>query len=679
MKYLKKLKSISKTKSGKFLIFIDLFLICITIFASLYFAIEIFKLTGTEKLSLYRNIGYIVLFIIQLIIILLITRTIKMKKKIGIFIIIISCLIYSLSIIYVTNKIITKLDNTINKISEDKITYSSSIVTLVDSNINDVTDIKNMTIGIIADEKSIDGYEIANEILDEKLLKEKNEITKFNNFPDIIQALYDEKINVAMLPTNYPILLSSNEDFENVNEKTKVIYTKDKSVKNTDLVIDDEILKKPFSVLIMGVDSIKGSVETAASNGDALMIGTFNPITLNATLVGIPRDTYTYLPTSGRTDKITHAGWYGANGMKKAVDKMFDIKTSFYVTTNFQGLVSIVDALKGISVYVEIQNSKNKFCEQDSKRRFGKYLICLNEGVQTLNGEQALAYARHRKTLNRGDIDRSDNQKKVIEGIVNKVKNIKSVDEVNKLLDAISGNFSTNLTKEQMLSFYDLLEKIILSNTTNSSIINLQKMRIKGYDKRIFSASTGSPLYYYVPYKQSIKEISDAMKINLGIKKLKPIKEFSFSINKLYEQTEIGNGNYSQDSSYETLPNFVGKSVSYVQNYCNNHGITLNITKIPQINSSQETDVVISQNQPSKKLLSQIKSLTITIYEKVIIDIIDNPDTNPDTDPEITDPDTNPDTDPEITDPDTNPDTDPEITDPDTNPDTDPEITDPEI
>ena len=51
-------------------------------------------------------------------------------------------------------------------------------------------------------------------------------------------------------------------------------------------------------------------------------------------------------------------------------------------------------------------------------------------------------------------------------------------------------------------------------------------------------------IYYFEYYKQSLKEITDAMKINLELKKPEMDKDFSFSINNPYENIQIGKGTY---------------------------------------------------------------------------------------------------------------------------------------
>jgi len=129
---------------------------------------------------------------------------------------------------------------------------------------------------------------------------------------DLVNDLLNEKINLIFLPSNYSILFASIDGLENLNEKTKTIYTKDKNIKITN-TLGTKNLDDPFTILLMGVDSEKEEIKGSSFNGDSLILVTFNPKTLNSTILSIPRDTYTSIScfAGQRKNKITHAAWYG--------------------------------------------------------------------------------------------------------------------------------------------------------------------------------------------------------------------------------------------------------------------------------------------------------------------------------------------------------------------------------
>ena len=134
-------------------------------------------------------------------------------------------------------------------------------------------------------------------------------------------------------------------------------------------------------------------------------------------MTSIPRDSYVEIPCFNYSkDKITHSNNGGTTCVIESVERMFDMEIPYYVKINFKGVVELVDAIGGIYVDVPVAIE-----EQDSNRRFGAHLIKIDEGYQRLNGEQALALSRHRKTLAKGDLGRAEHQQLVIEGILNQM------------------------------------------------------------------------------------------------------------------------------------------------------------------------------------------------------------------------------------------------------------------
>ena len=581
-----------------------------------------------ENIETPLRIGIIIFFIILSIIIInsIMKNTFKQKKAKIIITSIIS-IIFSAAIIiigYNVNKIYSAIAN----ISSTSQTYSSSLVTLIDSEMNSIDDIKGEKIGILNDTESIDGYQIPQEIIKEQKLE--NEIVEYSNYIDLINALLDEKINLAFLPTNYSILFANIQGLENLKDKTKIIYTKDKNVK-TQKTLNSKNLDEPFTILLMGVDSENEEIKGSSFNGDSLVLITFNPKTLNATMLSIPRDTYTSITcfAGQRKNKITHAAWYGETCMMSTIEKMFDIDIDYYVKINFKGVTKIVDALGGVDVDVPYS-----FCEQNSNREFGVNTVYVTKGFQTLNGEQALALARNRHpwteycssewtNYNSSDFVRGQNQQLVIQGMLNKLKNINSVDSFYEMLNSISSNMETNMSTENILSFYNIAKDILTKNTNDttdlSSLIGFERLYLSGYDQTIVDydgingGGSGLALYNFVPYQGSIEDISDAMKVNLGLQEQQPIKKYDFDINEPYEEYIIGKGNYN-DYGISLLPSFVGSDVSEAQYYCNSRGITLIVNKVETQSKSLDGEIM-TQSLPSGMDAQYAGTLTVSVAE----------------------------------------------------------------
>ncbi len=83
--------------------------------------------------------------------------------------------------------------------------------------------------------------------------------------------------------------------------------------------------------------------------------------------------------------------------------------------------------------------------------------------MQNLNGEQALAYARHRHTLPQGDISRGENQMEIIKAIINKAASPAIIKNYTSLIAALSGNIVTNMETDEM---YEVAKAQLSKNPT---------------------------------------------------------------------------------------------------------------------------------------------------------------------------------------------------------------------
>lgn len=425
------------------------------------------------------------------------------------------------------------LYNKLSDFNKNKITYTSNLITLT-SGPKNVKDLENSKIGIIKDTEDIEGYVIPQEMIKDEKLDENNEIIQYEDSLEMMEDLYNEEIEAAFVSSNYKITFSNIDSYSNIADETQVILEKSKTMKKNEEQTSEKSLDEPFTLLLLGVDSEnEGLNPNQAFNGDTIMMITFNPKTLNATMFSIPRDTYVPIACNGNSEnKINSAAYGGSECMIDTVENLTGIPIDYYAKINFKGVVELVDALGGITVDVPI-----KFCEQNSDRLWGSKQICLNKGEQVLNGEEALALARHRKTLALGDFARGQNQQLVVEAMLKQLKNINSATDFYDILSAISKNIDTNLTTSQILSLYNVGKRMMFSD---DSTFNIQKTFLRGYDQYV------GGMYTFQYYRGSLEDIIEVMEINLGIKEATPVKEFSFSINNEYERYVAGDSEYNE-------------------------------------------------------------------------------------------------------------------------------------
>ena len=590
-------------KKPKIRIVLLIFLI-LALLTSGFLIYEIFLLSSIETLIRYIVIG--ILLLIDLILFFRVRnasrkRKKKRSKRIGL---ISFMILYSL-ICFALGFVIAYAYGQLSSLNKKYVTYTSDLVVMSDNEAEDVKDIKDYTIGILKDKKSPDGYIIPQEMIEENKLQDDNEIKKYGDYSSMLVDLYAGEVDAIFITDNYVDMFSNVTGYENVKTDTKIILSKSKKMKKSDtseqeLSSSGKSLTEPFTMLLMGIDSTDEVLEkNAIANGDTLILITFNPKTLNATMISIPRDSYVPIAcwSDKAENKITHAAGYGTDCMMQTIEDYFGVNIDYYAKINFKGLVKLVNAVGGVEVNVDADQT---LCTDDSSRG-GQ--VCIKPGLQTLNGEQALVYARNRKQLANGDFGRGLHQQEIVMALIDKIKDIDKVSTFTKILDTISNSMDTNLTTKQLLSFYNIGKDIAKRSASkeSSNLLNIQQLYLQGQGQMIYDERMRMVLYNYVPNLNSKKDVVRAMEENLGLKEHKVIKKFSFSINEPYEKEVIGYGPYKSTGTYTLLPDFTGDSEAQARATASSLGISVTFT-------------VIAQEYPAGKRVDKIRgSVTLTL------------------------------------------------------------------
>lgn len=151
---------------------------------------------------------------------------------------------------------------------------------------------------------------------------------------------------------------------------------------------------QPVFVLVMGNDARPGETQ---SRGDALHLIGINPAAGKATILNIPRDTWTEIPGRG-LDKINAGNYYGGPVLQaKAVAALVGVDIPIVLSTGFEGLAGMVDELGGVDVDVPVaMNDANSGA-------------VFPAGKVKMDGGAALAFSRNRN-LAGGDFTRTQDQ-----------------------------------------------------------------------------------------------------------------------------------------------------------------------------------------------------------------------------------------------------------------------------
>ncbi len=488
------------------------------------------------------------LVVIGVILVVLLAFTIlsqfaKAGRKVGWVFATIMILIFGIASIY-----IWKAHDVIDEVTqtEESVTKLSdvSIIVLANSRYNGLEDLKGKEFGV---QKILDreNTELTLQNLEAKLQVQVDTV-EYESWKSQVQALYNQDVEVIVINELYRSLIL--EDFEDFDEKTRVLdgFTYQEKIEKNDnsSKADIKVDVEPFNVYLSGNDSY-GKISMEAGRSDVNIIATVNPKTKQILLTTTPRDFYVELPFygGGYYDKLTHAGMYGLDTSIETLENLYQIEIDYYVRLNFSGFRDIVDALDGVEVY-----SAHEFTSVKG--------VYFSQGMNYLNGKEALAFVRERKAFADGDFQRGRNQMAMIEALANKIFSPAILTNYMDLMDSVSSCFITDMPRGKIND----LVKMQLNDGAEWTIISNSVM---GYGNTRTTYSTGNePLSCVDPDVGDVALATELiLKCMNGEKVVIPDKEAEG----IYQGSRIGSIglNYTtQESSLNALQSGVTSTVT---------------------------------------------------------------------------------------------------------------------
>jgi LCP family protein required for cell wall assembly len=175
-------------------------------------------------------------------------------------------------------------------------------------------------------------------------------------------------------------------------------------------------------ILIMGLDSRAG--EGFVARSDSIILLGIEPGSLQVNMISFPRDMFIDVPNYGleRINTINMLGEVAQAGagptlLNDAIAYNFGVQAERYVRFDFETFVSLVDAMGGISIDVPNAIVDDQYPTTDG----GVMSIRFEAGVQHMNGEQALIYARTRHSSD--DYQRAERQQQVVSALTQRLAN----------------------------------------------------------------------------------------------------------------------------------------------------------------------------------------------------------------------------------------------------------------
>lgn len=214
------------------------------------------------------------------------------------------------------------------------------------------------------------------------------------------------------------------------------------------------------TVLLVGLDHIPARRgELQLRHSDSIMLATTDFETKQVRMVSIPRDGWAEQRSARgelHQDKLAHTYSNGQQlnaddpegGVRNTMDSIrrllrLDQPITYYVVVDPLGFVELIDALGGIEIDVD---RRMKY-----RDRRGGLNIDLQPGVQKLNGEQAMGFARFRREA-LGDIARMGRQQIVIRTMLEEMKQPHNLPRLPQLFSIFNEHVQTNMSLDQLLA-----------------------------------------------------------------------------------------------------------------------------------------------------------------------------------------------------------------------------------
>lgn len=484
---------------------IGIVLSILLVVASFYLLYQLIKINVLPtKLLFLITIIFVLLDAIFALLLCYYTRAIVSK---------IICVVIALVLIfgscmggYYISKTGSLLTNITNVTKHAKNTVS--VVVKQSSDIKNKSQLNGLSVGTLRTIGTQGSSKVLKELSKDGIVMNQSE---YDSLSAMLEAFYNGEVDSIIINESSRSQILDMKSYADFDNNTRVVYQTSYKVENTDKAnAVTDITSKPFNVLISGSDTRGGFDENGRS--DVIMVATINPKTSTILLTSVPRDFYVTTACDvadgcmqGALDKITHTGIHGTNTTKRTVEQLLGVEINYTFKVGFDTVTDLVDALGGVDVYVEPGYAvTNQY-------------FSVHEGVNHLNGHDALEYARERYAYTEGDRQRTKNQQQVLMGIVNEATKPSVITKYASIMDAMANTFSTTMSNEE-------ISDLIKYQINNNPKWKMEQYMVDGTGDTLMCAELGDAASVMVPDQSTVKMAKDKINAVLAGKSANDVK-----------------------------------------------------------------------------------------------------------------------------------------------------------
>jgi LCP family protein required for cell wall assembly len=346
------------------------------------------------------------------------------------------------------------------------------------------------------------------------------------------------------------------------------------------------------NVLILGKG---GSNHDGGQLTDTIMLVRMRQKDKKAAMISVPRDLMVNIPGDGAS-RINEAYAQGFNteknsakkndaGIKIAgqiIERDLGVPVHYYMVVDFIGFSDLVDAMGGVTINVEKELNdpyypkssvvNGKLIESDAYAP-----VHIKTGIQTMNGDTALKYARSRETTS--DFDRAKRQQQLMFAIKEKALSLGLLSNpirLNEVFQSLGNHIKTTFNANEIGDLVSIMKDFNKSSLVNKVIDNSENgllvssdvgfyhlvpksgnfAQIKQFVKNVFETEQAAELI-------SVEVYNGTNRSGLAGKLADTLKAAEFTVtkiensDKLYDKTTIFDGTKSS-KSYQKIKSLVG-------------------------------------------------------------------------------------------------------------------------
>lgn len=423
-------------------------------------------------------------------------KNIVLQRALGYFLSVLIVVVF-----FIASQGLSKIQETMDAVT--KVSKVSAVFELYVSKDDSAVSLDDMADYRIAVTESIDqeNTQLTLEAMENSTGKAVQRINYDTMFA-MVDALYADEVDALLINSAYVDILTEMEAYTDFSERVKCIWEYDIhqiiEEEETEIIAEDPVTEEdsedaPFVVYISGSDT--RSKKLKVSRSDVNILAVVNPLSKQVLLINTPRDYYVENPAAKsdlekeeKLDKLTHCGVYGIKNSMRTLSRLYNTNIEYYVRINFSGFKKMIDALGGVTVYSD-------FAFTAIER------TPIAEGENHLNGQQALDFARERKTVPGGDADRGRHQMKVITAVIEKATTGTTIiSNYSDIMDSVEGMFTMNVPAE-------LIGELMKMQLSDMARWNIVSYSVTGSGKQAETYSMpGIELYVTEPNRNSIQK-----------------------------------------------------------------------------------------------------------------------------------------------------------------------------